>query len=220
MSLAEPNSIDAAALVVLGWQALEDGGPLLLGPGTPPALAEQCDAQLLSEEALIEAAKYAQAAENQPLIVLGGASATTARAVLDEQEIARARLLLVGTGAAEDRAALEALPWLSWTRVRYVDLEFVPPRAPEGRVGGLDGGLGLVVLDPEVGDRSSRTPDFVPMARLVPHLTSAWLPERLASDELEAGRQAQATLAAITSSTSWRITAPLRAAKRAIRRPT
>jgi hypothetical protein len=217
-AFSEPGRFGAAALVVLGLQATGGGGVLLLGPGTPAELAEHLDSQMLSEQNLIAAAKDAQAAESPPLIVLGGGAATTAQAVLDEPEIARARLLIAGTGAATDRAALEALPWLSWTRVRRVDLEFVPPRAPEGPVGGLEGGLGLVVLDTDATEWGARTPNFVPMARLLPKLTSAWLPERLSTDELQAGRQAQAELAAITSSASWRVTAPLRAAKQAIRR--
>jgi hypothetical protein len=207
------------ALIVLGL--LARGGMRtapLLGAGAPAELAAQLDAELLPEPALIAAAKAAQELEDGPLIVLGGGAATTVRAVLDEPEIGRGRLLIVGTGAAEDRAALEALPWLSWPRVRHVDLEYLPPRAVQGPAGGLVGGLGLVILDADAPEWVERTPDFAAMAQLLPRLNSAWLPARPAAEELEAGRRAQAELAAITSSASWRITAPLRAAKRAVGR--
>jgi predicted O-methyltransferase YrrM len=42
-------------------------------------------------------------------------------------------------------------------------------------------------------------------------------PAGVSAEEVEAGRRAQAALAEITASASWRITAPLRAAKRALR---
>jgi hypothetical protein len=206
-------------LVVLGFLAAEGTKTApLLGPGAPADLTEHLNDHSLAEPELIVAAKAAQKLENGPLIVLSAAAEATIRAVLDEPEIARGRLLIAGTGAAEDRAALEALPWLSWTRVRHVDLEYVPPRAVQGPVGGLEGGLGLVVLDADAAEWVARTPHFAPMARILPQLTSAWLPDRFSTAELEAGRHAQATVVAITSSASWRITAPLRAAKRALRR--
>jgi hypothetical protein len=206
-------------LVVLGLSAIEGKAAApVLGPGAPAEIADQLDGQPLPEPELIAAAKVAQGTGNGPLIVLGAGATETVRAVLDERDIGRGRLLIVGTGAAEDRAALEALPWLSWTRVRHVDLEYVPPRAAEGPTGGLTGGLGLVVLDADAAEWVERTPGFVPMARLLPQLSSPLLPARISAEEVEAGRRAQATVAAITSSASWRITAPLRAAKRALRR--
>ncbi len=206
-------------LVALGLLAADGTATApLLGTGAPDELAEQLDREPLPEPALLAAARAAQELEHGPLIVLGGDAAASVRALLDEPEIGRARLLIVGTGAAEDRAALEALPWLSWPRVRHVDLEYVPPRAVRGPAGGLAGGLGLVVLDAGAPEWAKRTPDFAPMAQLLPELNSAWLPARPSAEELEAGRRARAEVAAITSSASWRITAPLRAAKRAVGR--
>jgi hypothetical protein len=213
----ESSRYDAVPLVVIGLQAARDEAPLL-GPGAPLDLVDRLEAEPLPEGRLLDAARAAQVDRGVPLIVLGGEAVATARAVLDEPEIARALLLIVGTGPAVNRAALEELPWLSWTRVRHVDLELVPPRVPEGPVADLQGGLGLVVLDIDTSGRRARTPGYRAMARLLPELTSAWVPERFTTAELEAGRQAQATVAMLTSSTSWRVTAPLRAAMQAMRR--
>jgi predicted O-methyltransferase YrrM len=209
----------AETLAVLGLLAAEgEGARLVLGEGTPAELAERTGSTQVTGQTLLDAAKAAQSAAEGPLIVLGGGDAATVQAILDDAEIAKGRLLIVGTGGAADRAALEALPWLAWSRVRHVDLEYVPPRVSQGPLGGLVGGLGLVVLGPDTGAGTERTTHFTPVAQLLPQLSSAGVPARVSVEEIEAGRRAQAALAEVTSSPSWRITAPLRAAKTALHR--
>jgi hypothetical protein len=210
---AQPADISA----ILGLLATK--GPrsgLLLGPGAPAELSVSTDNNVLTERELIDAAKACQNPDGSCVIVVGTGAAT--RSVLDQPEISRACLLIVGTGAADNRAALEALPWLSWTRVRHVDLEYVPPRVIGSSIPELSGGLGLVIVDADPETWTERTSRFVPMARLLPDLVSAWVPARMSAELIEEGRSAQAELAAITSSASWQITAPLRAVKNRLRR--
>ncbi len=207
---------------MLGLLAAEgEAATAVVGAGVPDELAGHVHGKVLGDGALVAAGKVAQERRNGPVIILGAGAETALQAVLDEPEIERARLLLLGTGNALERAALEAVPWLTWPRVRYVDLEYVPPRVIEETPGAerLEGGLGLVVLDADAEAWSAPRPRFVPIARLLPRLRSAWLPPRIAAEELQAAYgRADATIAAITSSASWRITAPLRAAKRVLRR--
>jgi predicted O-methyltransferase YrrM len=216
---AFPSSAETSAVLGLLAAAGKETA-LVLGEGTPAELAERTGASQVSGQALLDAAKAAQSTKDGPLIVLGAGCAATAQAVLDDVDVERGRLLIFGTGDAADRAAVEAVPWLSWTRVRHLDLEYVPPRAVEGPVQGLVGGLGLIVLDAQAAAATNggRTTNFAPMAQVLPDLISAGVPSRLSNAEIEAGRRAQTTLAEVTSSLSWRLTAPLRAANAALRR--
>jgi hypothetical protein len=206
--------------VVLGLAAR---GPVaLFGPGVPDDLAT--GDERLRTDALVDAAVAAQDGEHAPVIVLGAGCGSVARVILDQPHVRRAWLLLLGTGDAGARAELEAIPWRSWPRVRHVDLEYVPPRLVEDGPGfhRLERGLGLVVLDADEAKWTEPGTRFVPIARLLPDLRSPSVPARIAADELAQERErrerADAVIRDLTSSASWRITAPLRAAKRAVAR--
>jgi hypothetical protein len=207
-----------AVLGLLG----SDGDRPVVGTGVPDSLVARLGVDPLDENALVAAARTPSA--SPPRIVLSAGAEPTVRAVLDEPAIPRACVLLLGTGDADARATLEAVPWQEWPRVRYVDLEYVPPRAVEEGPGWsrLEGGLGVVVLDEGAAEWHTPCPSYVPMARLLPALRSPSVPARVIAEELESERdrreRAEAVTATVMSSRSWRITAPLRAAKRILLR--
>ncbi|HEX8104105.1 MAG TPA: hypothetical protein VF533_15910 [Solirubrobacteraceae bacterium] len=215
---------------ILGAVAAHPEATVLAGAGLPPALTERLDAAEQDGPDLV--ARAAQ--EKTLLIVLAAGDAATLQALLDEPQIAAATLLLAGTGAADARAALEALPFRQWPRVRYVDLEYVAPRVVEEGRGHerLEGGLGLIVLDADAqpGEWPAPAPPYLPLARAIEGLRSAALPPRIAARELERLRaeladerarreRAEQVVAELTGSPSWQVTAPLRAAKHALWRP-
>jgi hypothetical protein len=213
------GSLIAEHHMVLGFGA--EGARLLFGVGLSEELVASCRGEPLVLEALLEATRCAQDEEPPPVIVIPGASPSI-EAILDDPEIETALLLLLSTGELETRRRLEEVRWRQWPRVGLVDLEYCPPRVVEDTPGAqrLQGGLGLVAI----GLGPARGPSFVPMARLLPGLRSPLIPARIAAAELEAARECQARLRraedvirSLTASWSWRITAPLRAAKAELR---
>jgi hypothetical protein len=209
--------VSAEHRLVLGF--LADGGSMLFGTGTPDELLCHGKSAALAQTELIAAARSAQGADGGPVIVTPWAR-TTVEAILDDPAIEQARLLLLDCGDVGVRAELEAMPWGQWPRLDHVDLEYLPPRVIEDVPGSqrLHGGVGLVVIGPR---RSGPRPNFVPMARLLPGLRSAAMPPRIAALELESAQarleRAERVIGSLTSSASWRVTAPLRAAKSAAR---
>ncbi|HEY2480212.1 MAG TPA: class I SAM-dependent methyltransferase [Solirubrobacterales bacterium] len=69
-------------------------------------------------------------------------------------------------------------------------------------------------------DASAETVEWggIRVLRMVSDGVAATPPEPISAEEIEAARRAQAALADVTGSASWRMTAPLRAAKSALRR--
>ncbi|MGI8622009.1 MAG: hypothetical protein ACR2NB_00670 [Solirubrobacteraceae bacterium] len=185
--------------------------------GLPDPFADAYPGSVHDRAELLQAL---QVAGEQVAVVVRAASADLAVELLDESRWRSGRLFLVGTGDAAARGRLEAVPWLSWVRVRFVDLELVPPRIVEDGPGlqRLTGGLGLVEHFESGSEPQTRRAPEVPMARLLPELQSALLPPRLAArqlaEESEQRRRADRVVQDLQASVSWRATAPLRAAKR------
>lgn len=127
------------------------------------------------------------------------------------------------------RGGLEAVDWESHDKVRWVELDCIAGYLFRGPMAGeLWGGLGVAIIDDQAGPPGTgpRRPD-----RTEPTAQQLWLArdaqglrERLARAEAErdAARGELEYLRgvhhAVTSSPSWRMTAPLRRAKAALRR--
>lgn len=207
----------------------------MLGGQVPLEVEDATTAHGPAEVAAALAA--AQSGAEVPLVVLPAGAVDTVLHVLDDGAVRRATLVLMGTGDAAARTTLEEVPWRSWPRVRSVDLEYVPPRVVEDGPGHprLVGGVGLVLLDADEQEWTEPATPPVAVARLIPRLSSPALPPRIAAQELGAARaelaalraqtaeldgerlrreRAEGLVTALQSSLSWRVTAPLRAAKR------
>lgn len=146
--------------------------------------------------------------------------------LLASPAVERTVVVLHDTVNEEVRAGLDAIRWDP--KVSYVDLDWVPGHlwAEEYLRNELWGGLGLVLVDPAhpgtVHERQYRpTPPLLALAR-ERILADGGLPPPRRNGELARVRaeldHVQRTLSAITASPSWRLTAPLRAAKARMRR--
>lgn len=197
-----PSYVPAEHRVALG--VLSAAGAAILGEGLPDSLAVRPHVTSPETADLLAAGIAAQQDEEPPVFAMPAACAPLLRAVLDEGSIERATILMLDTGEARSRAALEELPWSSWPRVRYIDLEYVTPRVIEEGSGPqrLVGGLGLMILDSRETRWSPPRPPYTPLARLLPDLRSASMPPRIAAAALDAERlrreRADATVAALT----------------------
>ncbi len=174
-----------------------------------------------------------KAASGDVVVVVHARSEDLIIDLLGSHSWAQGFLLLLGTGPQLARRPLELLDWFSWTKVRYVDLEFVPPRLVEAGAGSfhLEGGLGLIGIS-QLHQSLPRRPSAAPVARLLPDLRSPAIPERIAAAEVKAARRrlrevekqrdvalknlarAERVISRMESSLSWRFTAPLRELRR------
>lgn len=126
--------------------------------------------------------------------------------------VERTVIVLHDTVNEEVRAGIDAVDWP--TKVSYVDSDWVPGHlwAEEYLRDELWGGLGLVLVDP--ADPGPRHEDkYHPTAALLAVARDVVAPDREVARLRTDLREAHRTLAAVTSSPSWRLTAPLRAAK-------
>lgn len=137
--------------------------------------------------------------------------------LLASTAIARTVIVLHDTVNEEVRAGLDAVSWPA--KVSYVDLDWVPGHlwAEPHLRNELWGGLGLVLVDPaQPGPVFEKqyftTPPLLATAR--EHMAGG---EGAGVMQLAAARaeltRAHATIARITASPRWRLTAPLRRAK-------
>jgi Methyltransferase domain len=144
--------------------------------------------------------------------------------LLSSPAIGRSVLVFHDTANEAVRAGLDSVPWERWSKVTLVDLDFVSGYLfREPLLHELWGGLGLVIVDATAGATGSPHQRKVfPAQKLLvsarDHLTGVDRCTRtgaqIAHLESELAQHRQ-WLESVQSSWSWRITAPLRAAKRA-----
>ncbi len=213
--MVSPLSGPAELAVVRGFGA----AAVLCERGVPEPFAGAFPGSVHDRAGLLKALRSNTAGTT---VVIRASSSELAAELLDEVGWQSGHLFLVGTGDAEARIRAESVPWLSWVRVRYVDLEFVPPRIVESGPGHarLTGGLGLVELSGTSSSTAPRRAPELPVARLLPGLESALLPPRIAAQQLaeESERRlvAERVIDDLKASVSWRATAPLRGIKRVL----
>jgi hypothetical protein len=128
--------------------------------------------------------------------------------LLNSKAVGRAVILIHDTANERVREGLDAVAFSSWPKVRHVELDWVPGRMfaePELR-DELWYGLGLVLVDATQPVDPER-----PVYEQRYHAAAPLLAQ--AHDQALELAQARQTLHDITESASWRLTAPLRAAK-------
>lgn len=139
--------------------------------------------------------------------------------VLGSGAVQNAIVLAHDTLNPDVRRGLEAVPYAEIGKVAYVDLDFVAGHVtaepPPG--GECWGGLGLIVADESrrFGPaHEGRRPRMIPLSDLV------WpsVERRLGTAHTADSADSAEMVARMESSLSWRLTAPLRAAKRLLRR--
>jgi hypothetical protein len=153
--------------------------------------------------------------------------------LLSSAAVARTVIVMHDSMNPVVRAGLERVQYESYPKVAHVDLDFVAGymfREPT-LIHELWGGLALVVVDSAraayfgdrvVQERYYPAYDLISIAR--DHVMAAEAATPAPADEVTALREelarTQGWLTDVKASPSWRITAPLRAAKRAVRRST
>jgi hypothetical protein len=150
------------------------------------------------------------------------------RDLLASEAIGQTVILAHDTLNDEVREGLVRVDYAAEPKVVHADLDFVGGHLSEGGAfeNQLWGGLGLVVVDAEgsldlAGAVESGFYDLFELIAPVRDSLVAGAPAGAAADEEAAGLRAEAAAArseldAITKSASWRLTAPLRAAKQAV----
>jgi hypothetical protein len=133
--------------------------------------------------------------------------------LLASEAVSDAVILLHDTMNETVRSGLRSVPYGRYRKVSYVELDFVPGYAFREPAQGshLWGGLGLIVVEPGGGHAGTHF-SRAGLHHDVHELMAGAQDTRL---ELERHRE---WLEAIQSSVSWRVTAPLRAAARGLRR--
>ena len=145
--------------------------------------------------------------------------------LLRSPAISRTLIVLHDTANQEVRAGLDAIDYQSWSKLVWVDLDWVPGfmfRAGPSR-GEAWAGLGIMVVDE---DRGSTAPASVaayayPTAELLAEKGgTCWGgSELLAVDDLRRRvADLERSQTALTNSLSWRLTRPLRSLKATLRR--
>lgn len=184
------------------------------------------DSHLLLGE---ELARIAKAGESIDLVLVDGDhSADGARRdvedLLASDAVTSTVILAHDTLNQEVRRGLSEVPYSDFEKVAFVDLDFVGGYVPaEGQLKGQCwGGLGLIVVD-ETGSfakahEGGRTP-MAPLSELVWPAAEALrrgapMPASDENDELERQRT---VIHEMQRSASWRLTAPLRAARAQLR---
>lgn len=131
--------------------------------------------------------------------------------------VARTVVVLHDTVNEEVRAGLDAIRWDP--KVSYIDLDWVAGHlwTEEYLRNELWGGLGLVLVDP-AQPGGGHEAQYFPTAPLLAAARDGMLGDSDVAGLREELAAKQKTLDAVMSSPSWRLTAPLRAAKARIRR--
>jgi hypothetical protein len=141
--------------------------------------------------------------------------------------ISHALILVHDSANPEVRAGLVAVNYRDWDPVSWVDLDWLPGYVP--RDGASSGepwaGLALIVTNGEAAAQAgpAKIADYArPITELMARIGARGLEDGNARHEIETlrtrVRELEAAQAVLTSSNSWQITRPLRAAKRALRR--
>ena len=147
------------------------------------------------------------AEEGQPPDVAAADLRRSLTALLDSPAVERTAIALAA--ATQALAELAAVRLADWPKVRYVDWEWVPAGVAGACVPGLAANASLALIVAWPGEGSGQV-------EATPRRQAAELLAELAAARADAAR-ARAALDGLVSSASWRITAPLRAARARLR---